>query len=90
VKAILGCGALLDQTLAVRDEGSELSDMVRRDPDGRQSIHSQQAGQNQSVDLVRLHHRSSNQLDVIGMDNPHVVHQGLQQIMDEPGVRARL
>ncbi len=67
-------------------EPSQFAYMHRRDPDGWHQVRSQQMSQFDGVARVSFDASSCNQLDGQGMSHRDGANQGLQLIVEQPGI----
>jgi hypothetical protein len=86
MQAILGGGALGDETSPVSDEGAEFADVMGRDPDLGDDVGCEELGQGEGVAFVGLDGSRRDELDVVGVGDGDAGNEGLDDVVDEPGV----
>jgi len=86
VEAVLGGGALRDETAPVSDEGAEFAGGVRGDPDLGDHVGGEEFGQSESVFFIGLDGSGGDELDVIGVGDGDTGDEGFDDVVDEPGI----
>ena len=90
MELVLEAGLLLDQLVAMGDEGAKFAHRFGGYPDLRDEIGGQEPGRSQGVVGVGLDNSGSDPFDLQGIGDHTATDQGGQQVVDEPGVARRL